>query len=167
MTNTTWTAIEGDVIRAGSTSKLKFIVGGVLIAAAIIFLIVNAASGSTQLYVTVEEFYQQQSRLMGRDLRMGALVVGDSIQYTQVDATNSRLEFDVVDTYENPQYTMHIVVLNEPKPDLLQHEATALIEGHVGDDGNFYVNPGGLLLKCPTRYEEADPALHTGPVPIQ
>ena len=55
MANTTWTAIEGDMIRAESPSKLKFIVGGVLIAAAIIFLIVNAASGSTQLYVTVRE----------------------------------------------------------------------------------------------------------------
>ena len=57
MAGTSWTAIEGDAPKSGS-SKLKFIVGGVLIAAAIIFLIVNAASGSTQLYVTVEEFYR-------------------------------------------------------------------------------------------------------------
>ena len=160
MANTTWTAIEGEMGQSGSKNKVKFIVGGVLIAAAIIFLIVNAASGSTQLYVTVQEFYQQQDRLMGRDLRMGALVVGDSIQYTQLDTTTSRLEFDVVDSYDNSQYTMHVVVMNEPRPDLLQHEATALIEGHVGTDGHFYVNPGGLLLKCPTRYEEADPAGH-------
>lgn len=105
---------------------------------------------------------------MGRDLRMGALVVGDSIQYTQLDATNSRLEFDVVDTYDNPQYRMHIVVLNEPKPDLLQHEATALVEGSVGADGSFYVNPGGLLLKCPTRYEEANPErTHPEDIPMQ
>lgn len=167
MANPSWTVLEGEPQNQGS-NKLKFIAGGLLIAAAIIFLIINATQGSTQLYVTVEEFYQQQDRLMGRDLRMGALVVGDSIQYTQLDATNSRLEFDVVDTYDNPQYRMHIVVLNEPKPDLLQHEATALVEGSVGADGSFYVNPGGLLLKCPTRYEEANPErTHPEDIPMQ
>jgi hypothetical protein len=38
----------------------------------------------------------------------------------------------------------------------LQHEAQALVEGHV-ENGEFLSNPKGLLLKCPTRYEEADP----------
>jgi cytochrome c-type biogenesis protein CcmE len=52
---------------------------------------------------------------------------------------------------------MHVVAMNEPMPDLLQHEAQALVEGSVSDDGSFYVNPGGLFLKCPTRYEEAPP----------
>jgi cytochrome c-type biogenesis protein CcmE len=46
--------------------------------------------------------------------------------------------------------------MNEPIPDLLQHEAQALVEGHV-ENGVFISNPKGLLLKCPTRYEEADP----------
>lgn len=161
MANVTWTTVE-DEVGSGGINKVKLMVGVAILAAAVLLLIVNAANGSTQLYVTVEEFHQQQERFMGRDLRMGALVVGDSIQYIQLTDTTSRLEFAVVDTYNNPQYEMQVVVMNEPKPDLLQHEATALIEGHVGEDGVFYVNPGGLLLKCPTRYEEADPAQHIG-----
>jgi hypothetical protein len=43
---------------------------------------------------------------------------------------------------------------------LLQHEAQALVEGHVNENGEFLSNEGGLMLKCPTRYEELDAAEH-------
>jgi cytochrome c-type biogenesis protein CcmE len=117
-------------------------------------------SGNTQLYKTVGEFYAEQDRLVGRDLRVAGFVIGDSIEYVQIDATNSRLEFDIVDDINNPTQRLHVVALNEPKPDLLQHEAQALVEGSANENGEFISNPGGLLLKCPTRYEELDPADH-------
>jgi cytochrome c-type biogenesis protein CcmE len=41
------------------------------------------------------------------------------------------------------------------KPDLLQNEAQAIVTGELGEDGIFYANE--LLLRCPTRYEEAVP----------
>ena len=125
--------------------------------AAIAFLVVNAMSGNTQLYKTVDEFYAEQSRLTGRDLRVAGMVIGDSIEFTQIDAVTSRLEFDIVDDLQNPGQRLHVVAMNEPKPDLLQHEAQALIEGHADESGVFQANPGGLLLKCPTRYEELEP----------
>ena len=76
------------------------------------------------------------------------------------------IEFDIVDDINNPGQKLHVVAMNEPKPDLLQHEAQALVEGSANENGEFVSNPGGLLLKCPTRYEELDPADHTGPVDI-
>jgi cytochrome c-type biogenesis protein CcmE len=42
-----------------------------------------------------------------------------------------------------------------PKPDLLRNEAQAIMTGHMAPDGVFYAEE--LLLKCPTRYEEAVP----------
>ena len=42
------------------------------------------------------------------------------------------------------------------KPDLLRKEAQAIVTGELGEDGVFYANE--LLLRCPTRYEEAVPA---------
>jgi cytochrome c-type biogenesis protein CcmE len=42
-----------------------------------------------------------------------------------------------------------------PKPDLLRHEAQAIITGRIGDEGVFYADE--LLLKCPTRYEDELP----------
>lgn len=156
MTQATWTT-ERSLLLQPRTNRLKFVIGGVIIAAAIIFLVVNATTSNSQLYKTVDEFFAEQTRLTGRDLRVSGLVLGDSIQFTQLDATTSRLEFDIVDNIQSPGRALHIVAMNEPMPDLLQHEAQALIEGYADQDGNFYVNPGGLFLKCPTRYEELEP----------
>ncbi len=160
MTDTTWMNDSEFSEEGNGNNRLKFIVGGVLILAAIVFLVVNAVSGNTQLYKTVDEFYAEQSRLTGRDLRVAGMVLGDSIEFTQVDATTSRLEFDIVDDSSNPGQRLHIVALNEPMPDLLQQDAQALVEGQADETGTFHANPGGLLLKCPTRYEELDPADH-------
>ena len=156
MAQATWTTEEAESNEPKS-GRLKFVIGGVLIAAAVIFLVVNAISGNTQLYVTVDEYYSQQSEIAGRDLRISGWVIGDSILYTQIDDTTSRLEFDITDDLADPTgQILRVVVMNEPLPDLLQHEAQALVEGHV-ENGEFLANPKGLLLKCPTRYEEADP----------
>jgi cytochrome c-type biogenesis protein CcmE len=42
-----------------------------------------------------------------------------------------------------------------PLPDLLRNEAQAIVTGKLGEDGIFYADE--LLLKCPTKYEEAVP----------
>ena len=157
MAQATWTTEEAEKNKPKS-NRMKFIIGGVLMLAAVIFLVVNAISGNTQLYVTVDEYYSQQAEIGTRDLRISGWVIGDTILYTQIDDENSRLEFDITDDLADPtRQKMHVVVLNEPIPDLLQHEAQALVEGHV-ENGEFLANPKGLLLKCPTRYEEADPS---------
>lgn len=162
MAESTWTTTEDTTLERPRVNRWKFAAGGLVILAAVIFLVINGMSGSTQLYKTVDEYYAEQSRLVGRDLRVSGWVLGDSIKYTQIDDTTSRLEFDIVDDINNPGQTLRIVAMNEPVPDLLQHEAQALVEGVGNEDGNFYANPGGLLLKCPTRYEEMDPADHVG-----
>jgi cytochrome c-type biogenesis protein CcmE len=40
-------------------------------------------------------------------------------------------------------------------PDLLRHEAQAIVTGRMGEDGVFEAYE--LLLKCPTRYEDEVP----------
>lgn len=158
MAETTWTKPQNTTLVGAKSNRLKFVVGGVLLLVAISFLVVNAMSGNTQLYKTVDEFYADQSRLTGQNLTIAGFVIGDTVQYTQLSANSSRLEFDIVDNREAPGQRLHVVALNEPKPDLLQDHAQALVDGHVGPDGVFMVNSGGLLLKCPTKYEELTPA---------
>lgn len=161
MADVSWTNKDnGALLETKSNHRLKFAAGGILMLAAIVFLVVNAVRGNTQLYKTVAEFYSQQAELEGRDLRVAGWVMGDSIKFTQIDAATSRLEFEIVDDYFNPNLRLKVVAMNEPMPDLLQDQAQALIEGRAGDDGVFMVNKGGLMLKCPTRYEELDPAGH-------
>lgn len=157
MSDVSWTNNEdGLSLTQSKPNRLPFIVGGALLLAAVVFLVVNAMSGSTQLYKTVGEYYAEQDRLAGRDLRVAGWVVDNTVVYTQIDAQNSRLEFDIVDDLNNPGQRLHVVALNEPKPDLLQGQAQALVEGRGDSNGVFMSNPGGLMLKCPTRYEEME-----------
>lgn len=161
MADTTWTNPDDLGVAEASPNRLKFVIGGVVLAALIVALIYNAMQGSTQLYVTVNEFYEQPGKWADRDLRVAGWVVGDSIEYVQLDATSSRLEFDIVQDLDTPGQTLHIVAFNEPKPDLLQHQAQALVEGRY-EDGLYVVNEGGLFLKCPTRYEELEAPVAEG-----
>jgi cytochrome c-type biogenesis protein CcmE len=158
MANTSWTNEKGAIaLDQPKNNRWKFAVAGALLVAAITYLVVNAMSGSTQLYKTVDEFYADQDRLVERDLRVSGYVLGDTIQYTQIDAMNSRLEFDIVDNPANPGQRLRVVLFNEPLPDLLQDHAQAMVEGTADYNGVFTANPGGLFLKCPTRYEEMEP----------
>ena len=157
MADTTWTRNQKDLLEPAPRKRWQFILAAAFLLAAVVFVAYNALnSGGTQLYLTVDEYLAKEPNLAERDVRVAGWVVGDSIEFTQIDAENSTLTFDVVDDLQNPTQRLTIHAKNEPKPDLLQHEAQALVEGRAGEPGNFIANPGGLLLKCPTRYEESD-----------
>lgn len=158
MAQATWTKEEQATTEKSGGGRMKFVIGGGLMIIAIGFLVFNALQGNTQYYVTVDEYFADQSKFAAQDLRVSGWVLGDSIQFTQIDSTTSRLEFEIVDEINNPGQRLRIVAMNEPMPDLLQHEAQALVEGSA-DGSTFTANPGGLFLKCPTRYEEVEPGV--------
>lgn len=155
MTQPTWTATDA-LLEKPRSNNLKFIVAGGLMLIAVAFLITQAISNEGQFFITVGEYYEAPSKYAARDFRISAWVDGDTITFTQIDAENSRLEFEIVDDLANPMQRLRVVALNEPLPDLLQHEAQAIVEGKIGADGAMYSNPDGLLLKCPTRYEAGE-----------
>ena len=157
MADSTWTRNDRELLEAAPNKRWQFFLAAALLLAAVVFVAFNALSaGGTQLYLTVEEYLAQEEELADRDLRIAGWVLGDTIEFTQIDAENSTLTFDIVDDLENPTQRVTIYAVNEPKPDLLQHDTQALVEGRTGDSGVFMANQGGLLLKCPTRYEEAE-----------
>jgi cytochrome c-type biogenesis protein CcmE len=156
----------------GSPSRTKFLVGGLLIIAAIVYLIYSSTRASAQYYLTVEELNVRGKDVIGRDVRISGAVIGDSIQY---DPQTLTLSFDVAhvpgeikaieaqgglakvlhDAVMNPKLPRLHVVYEGVKPDLLRNEAQAIMTGKMGEDGVFHASE--LLLKCPTRYEEALP----------
>ncbi|GAB4528627.1 MAG: hypothetical protein Fur0018_14790 [Anaerolineales bacterium] len=155
-----------------AANRSKFIIGGVLIVAAIVYLIVSSTQASAQYFLTVDEMLQRGSEVVGRDLRISGAVIGDTIQY---DPQTLTLTFEVAsvpgDNAEieaqgglaavlhqaviDPNRAHVKVVYNDVKPDLLRNEAQAIMTGKLGEDGVFYAQE--LLLKCPTKYEEAVP----------
>lgn len=150
----------------------KFIVGGLLILAAVGYLIFSSTQASAQYFVTVDELASRKGELTGKDVRISGAVDGDSIQY---DSKALKLSFTVAhvpgDNAEieaagglaavlhaavtDPSRTRLPVVYTGVKPDLLQNEAQAIMTGQLGSDGVFYADE--LLLKCPSKYEEAVP----------
>jgi cytochrome c-type biogenesis protein CcmE len=159
-------------VETGSTGRMKFIIGGLLIIAAVVYLIVSSTRASAQYFLTVEELAEKGDSILGRDLRISGAVIGDTIEY---DQHNLMLTFEIADipgdnkeiesqgglakvlheAVTDPDRMRVEVVYNGPKPDLLRDEAQAIVTGQMGEDGLFYADE--LLLKCPTKYEEAVP----------
>ena len=155
----------------GSTNRMKFIIGGLLIVAAIVYLIYSSTAASAQYFLTVDEVNMKGDEVYDRDLRISGAVIGESIEYdphtltlkftvAHIPGDNDEIEeqgglaFVLHDAVVNPSAILH-VEHNGPMPDLLQDEAQAIMTGRMGDDGIFYADE--LLLKCPTKYEEAVP----------
>lgn len=163
--------------QASSGGRAKFIIGGLLIVAAIVYLIVTSTQASAQYFLTVDELTERIGTEIGRDVRVSGAVLGDSVQYdpqsltleftvAHVPGDNSEIEAQgglgkvLYDAVNDPDRSRIQVVYIGPKPDLLRHEAQAIMTGELGDDGVFYADE--LLLKCPTKYEEAVPEQSEG-----
>jgi cytochrome c-type biogenesis protein CcmE len=142
------------MVRASSRGRTKFLVGIVLVVAAVVFLVYQATSQNGQYYLTIPELRAKGASLVDRPVRVEGVVQGDSIQY---DAKTLDLRFTVVTDLNNPQANGGPlpVQYHGAKPDLLQNEAQAIMEGTVDAKGVFHItDENGLLLKCPTRYQQ-------------
>jgi cytochrome c-type biogenesis protein CcmE len=153
--------------------RMKFIIGGVLILASVVYLIFSATKANAEYFMTVDELKARGPSLVGQNVRISGAVMGDTIQY---DPSTLTLTFDVaqvpadqkeVDAEGGLAAVLHAAVIdpnrvriqvtyNGPKPDLLKNEAQAIMTGHLDTDGLFHADE--LLLKCPTKYQEAVPS---------
>src|SRR3970040_961659 len=75
-----------------SAGRIKFIIGGLLIVAAIAYLIFTSTQASAQYFLTVEELVARGDSVAGRDVRVSGVVLGDTIQY---DSKNFLLTFTI------------------------------------------------------------------------
>ena len=161
----------------GLRGRGKFLIGGLLIVAAVIYLIFSSTKANAEYFMTVDELHAKNDSMVGRNLRISGAVVGSTIQFNP-DTHN--LSFDIAnvpgdnatieaqgglakvlhDAVVDPTRGRMSVIYNGPKPDLMRDEAQAIITGHLGEDRVFHADE--LLLKCPTKYEEAVPSQISG-----
>jgi cytochrome c-type biogenesis protein CcmE len=165
MAEATWEKSAVSSVKT-SSGRWKFLIGGVLILAAVAYLIISGTGAGARYFITVDELVRNPD-YVGKTVRISGAVIGDTIQY---DARNLIINFTIANIptdYQNLAEELHaaatdasrtripIRVENQVKPDLLQHEAQAILTGTLGQDGVFQATE--LLLKCPTRFQEADP----------
>jgi cytochrome c-type biogenesis protein CcmE len=127
-----------------ANKKIKFIVGGVIIALAVVYLIYTGIQSTSAYFLTVDELYAKGEAMENRTLRVSGKVDEDTIDFNNRDLV---LAFEV--TSETGERLP--VVFNGPKPDQMRHGADAILEGKY--DGQTFAAQS-LLLKCPSRYEE-------------
>ena len=150
----------------------KYLVGGLLILAAMVYLVATAMSQGSQYFLTVGELLAQPEKYKDRPVRISGAVLGPSIVY---NPETLELRFTIVDipgdmkeieaqgglaavlkkAVNDPNRARLQVVYYGPKPDLLRHEAQAIVTGRLDENGVFQAEE--LLLKCPTRYDAAVP----------
>lgn len=152
--------------------RAKFLIGALLIVAAIVYLIASSTQASAQYYLTIDELIAKSGSLEARDIKISGAVDGDTIVYDSQSLTlhftivNIPADLDEIEEAGGLAEILHQALEDEdaarlpvvyvgPLPDLLRHEAQAIVTGRVGEDGVFYADE--LLLKCPTRYEEEVP----------
>lgn len=150
----------------------KFLFGGLLILAAVVYLIASSTQASAEYFMTIDELNEKGQKVAGKSLRVSGAIIGDSIQYdpqtltlrftvAHVPGDNAELEAQgglaeaLHQAVIDPGRSRMQVVYIGPRPDLMRDEAQAIMTGTLGPDGVFQADE--LLLKCPTRYEEAVP----------
>lgn len=166
------TVTDKSIARSTGVGRSKFLIGGLLVIGAIAYLIITTMQSTAQYFYTVEEIKAKGSSIVGQNLRASGAVLGDTITYdpttltitfemAHVTADNREIEAQgglaaaLHNAVSRPDAQRVKVVYVGPRPDLLQHEAQAIVTGKLGEDGVFYADE--LLLKCPTRYDEAVP----------
>ena len=150
----------------------KFLIGGLLILAAIAYLVITTTQNSAQYFWTIQELKARGSGAAGQNVRVSGAVIGDSIQY---DTQKLELRFTVANVpgdqkeidaqgglakvlavaVADPNAPRMQVIYQGVKPDLMKGEAQAIMDGHVDENGLFHADT--LLMKCPTRYESQLP----------
>lgn len=147
----------------------KFLIGGALLVGAIVYLVMSGTVLGARYYISVDEVVNN-AKYHNQPVRLSGVVLGDTIKIDTSDPGNVIIEFTVAhvpDDYtnladalheaaENPNATrMKVHVEGQPKPELLQHEAQAILSGTLGDDGVFYATE--MNFKCPSRFEDGVP----------
>ncbi len=163
---------SGAEVSVSNAGRTKFIIGGLLIVVAVIYLIASSTQAAAQYYLTIDELVEKGESYGDRDIKVSGAVIGESVTYETETLTlrftvvNVPDDLDEIEDEGGLAEVLHNAVLNPnasrievvyvgPKPDLLRHEAQAIVTGRIGEDGAFYADE--LLLKCPTRYEDEVP----------
>lgn len=132
------------IAEGAANKKTKFIVGGVVIALAIVYLIYNGIQSNAAYFLTVDELHAKGTAVYNQTIRVSGKVDAETIDFNNRDLI---LSFDV--TSETGE-RMH-VVFNGPKPDQMREGAEAILEGKY--NGEVFTAQT-LMLKCPSKYEE-------------
>jgi cytochrome c-type biogenesis protein CcmE len=125
----------------------SFIIAGVVIAGAIVYLVLANTGSSAEYYMTVNQL-RACSSCAARTVRVSGIVVANSIVH---DNATQTIHFQISDTNS----TKMTVVYSGVVPDIFKAGVQVVVEGTLGSNGVFQAQ--NLLTKCPSKFQAATP----------
>ncbi len=123
--------------------KTKFIVGGVIIALVIGYLVYAGVRDTTVYYMTPTELLAKGEAVYGQGVRASGRIRDGSINW---DPKTLELKFVLVDGKKSIPIHYQGVV-----PDTFKYGVDVVVEGKLVNDQLFEATM--LLAKCPSKYE--------------
>ena len=125
---------------------IKFLLGGVLVAFGVGYLMYSGLQGSTIYYLTVEEFLEQQTSLSGEGIRVAGTVANDSIKRHEDVREITFAIHGIAKETTMPVYYYGAV------PDIFRDGASVILEGQY-NPGKQIFQAATLMTSCPSKYE--------------
>jgi len=126
--------------------KKRYLIGGGILVAVVVYLLYLSFGSSVSYYVTVSEFFAKGTELHDTNIRVAGKIADSPVDW---DAKELELRFIITEGGD----TM-AVVYQGAKPSAFKAGSNILVEGKYHSDGIFQASQ--LLLKCPSKYEPED-----------
>jgi cytochrome c-type biogenesis protein CcmE len=139
--------------------RIKIAIAGIVLAAAVTYLVASGVSSGWVYYLQVDDFLQHAD-YQDKRVRIAGLVAEDNLA---VDTAGLVARFEMIGLERNLAVEYKGIV-----PDNFQPGIEAVVEGRLGDDGVFHA--ATLMTKCASKYEEAavtSGAAHPDAIPRQ
>jgi cytochrome c-type biogenesis protein CcmE len=129
-----------------SSKTIKILATLVVVVSAIGGLMYTSLAEGTEYYKHVDEVMVEPSAWHGKKLQLHGFVVEKSIM-RKPGTLEYIFQVENKGHVVNARYTGIV-------PDTFKDNSEVVIKGHLGPDG-FVVEPGGVMAKCPSKYEAA------------
>ncbi len=131
----------------GLKKNTMVMLGGFIIAGAIVFLLMAATPGSSGIELKLDELLKNQEQHQDDFVTVEGFLVEESILW---DADKIELKFDVNDNEGNVLHVVH----NGIKPDNFSEGVIVILQGSPTKKDTFVAET--VKTRCPSKYEGED-----------
>lgn len=137
-----------------TAKTIKVLATTVVLVGALGGLMYNSLAEGTEYYKHVDEVMVDPAAWHGKKLQIHGHVVEGSIM-RRPDTLDYIFQLHKNGHVVNARYTGIV-------PDTFKDDSETVIKGRFAADGVFAVEPGGVMAKCPSKYEASTPPRPSG-----
>ena len=128
-----------------NAKTLKILATAVVLVGALGGLMYTSLAEGTEYYKHVDEVMVDPAAWRDKKLQLHGYVVEKSI-HRRRDSLDYIFQLEKNGHVVNARYTGLV-------PDTFKDNAETVVKGRFANDGTFMVEPGGVMAKCPSKYE--------------